>query len=536
MKFLFPFFLLSLSCFSQSPFLVEEEFDNAPTAPSGWTFSGIASYSSGTMTGKSINSVKFDNTGDMVTSKNWGGGGDQMTFVMRGSGTPSTTDVMLVEIYNGSTWSTLASAHPKSTARVFVFTISSSITQARFTYTKNSINVEFDDFTIRQSGKCTGTGPYLTSINVDACGSGCEGRDEFFTFLTGSTALNLSDVEVSYPDANNSSVTWCGSSANAPCDNYITTNASEVTSLNSLAGCTIFLTPSGSIPAYAPVMVFNGNGQNTRSNFGSLCGTGVQYYALFANNTSDCNGRFGNYSSTAGCTPECYRGMFIRDRGTGCADTNFYSKDAIGNADGAVAYYSSPGVAANYQLSSCNNFIVLPLNFLNFYAVNQQSTIDLYWETALETDLSSFIIERSLDGYNFSEIGRVTPTNTSLRHSYVFSDASPELTKKGCYFRIAGLDNDGSRQYTQIIFAPKVMKEDFFAIIQNEELITIWSDDDPQAVKTIEMFSCEGSLQFKDSYTGNSYSFRKTNFSPGIFFFQLSTENSEYKRKKALIK
>ena len=106
----------------------------------------------------------------------------------------------------------------------------------------------FDDFTVRKAGLCSGTGIKLVMINVDACGTSCEGRDEFFTLTTGSDSMNIGDFEFSYPDANASPVTVCGTAFNAPCDQYITTNSTEVDSLNQLAGCVLFISPTGKIP------------------------------------------------------------------------------------------------------------------------------------------------------------------------------------------------------------------------------------------------------------------------------------------------
>ena len=500
------FLFFTVKIYSQSPFLIEEEFDNLPTAPTGWTLTGVSNYTSGQNTGKSIPSVKFSSTGNQITSTTWANG-DQITFVIRATSTPNTTDNLLVEVFNGS-WSTLANVKPHTTAFVKCLTISTTVTKARFTYTKGNTNIMFDDFTVRAAGACTGNQPYIESINEDACGSGCEGRDEFFTFFNGNSSLNISDIEFSYPDANNSSVTWCGTSANAPCDNYIATNATEVTALNSLAGCPIFTSPVGSIPANNAVLVFNGNAQNTRTNFSSLCsGTTplVTYYALFANNPSDCNGRFGNYNSTASCSPECYRDFFLRNRANGCTDTNYYFENSLANADGASTYYTTPGAAPTYVNSNCSNYLVLPIQLTSFYAINEGADVKILWQTATEQNVSNFILEKSIDGINFIGIKNIDPTNTNTTQRYTVVDNDIENIVSGLYYRLSSIDRDGSKTFYKIIFVPFITKEETVTVLPGANNLIIQITPSDLTAKSIEVYDSNGNKLVSDNFNEASY-------------------------------
>jgi len=490
----------------QSPFLIDEEFDNAPTAPSGWTFTGVSNYTSGTNSGKSTPSVKFSSTGNQITSPTWANG-DQITFVIRATNTPNSSDNLLIEVYNGS-WSTLANVKPHTTAFVKCLNISAAVTKARFTYTKGNTNIMLDDFTVRASGACTGNQPYIESINEDACGSGCEGRDEFFTFYNGNSSLNISDIEFSYPDANNSTVTWCGTAANAPCDNYITINTSEVTALNALAGCPVFTSPSGSIPANNPVMVFNGNPQNTRTNFSSLCSGSTplaKYYALFANNPSDCNGRFGNYNSTSSCSPECYRDFFLRNRANGCTDTNYYFENSLANADGASTYYATQGSAPNYVNSNCANYIVLPILLTSFYAIKENNDVKILWQTATEQNVSYFMLEKSIDGINFNEFKKVNPTNTNATQHYGVIDNEITNVALGLYYRFSSIDRDGSKTFYKIIFVPFILKEESINISSEENQLIVQVNQNNVSAKTIEIYDAGGNKLLNVTFNEAQY-------------------------------
>ena len=464
--FLLIAFFCSIRAFPQSPFLIGEGFNSYPTVPSGWTFSsGISNYTTASYCGKNIPALKFSHTGDQVTTTTWSNG-DQITFLIRANTTINSTDNMKVEVYDGSAWSTLANIQPHDkSAKVATLSISTSIIQARFTYTKGAANTSLDDFTVRKAASCSGSGIKLSFINVDACGSGCEGQDEFFTFSPGNTAMNLSDIEYSYPDANNNNVTVCGTSAGT-CAYYVATNSAAVAALNALAGCSIFISPTTSVPANSKVIVFNGNPQAHTTDFSSLCGTGAQYYAIFTNNTSDCNGRFGNYSTSG----DTYRDMFMRNRSTGCTDTNYYFTDNVGlsdgngnNVDGASVYFT--GATPKYTLTNCSSYDVLPISLLSFYATSRNNKIHLIWITASEQDNNYFSIEKSGDGVNFEVESIIAGAgNSTSELQYSFDDLFPIAGVN--YYRLRQTDYNGGYSLSKTI-AVNVMEDEPIYIYPN---------------------------------------------------------------------
>jgi hypothetical protein len=74
--------------------------------------------------------------------------------------------------------------------------------------------------------------------------------------------------------------------------------------------------------------------------------------------------------------------------------------------------------------------------------------VALQWLTENEVNTSHFIVERSKNGIDFSEIGRVTANGRS-QNSYVFDDAQPA---KGLnFYRLKQMDRNGSSKYSAII-------------------------------------------------------------------------------------
>jgi len=92
----------------------------------------------------------------------------------------------------------------------------------------------------------------------------------------------------------------------------------------------------------------------------------------------------------------------------------------------------------------------LPVEFLFF---NGESTPDrnkLFWATASETNNDYFVVERSADGVNFYEIGRVDGAgNSTQRRDYKLDDLNP-ISGIG-YYRIKQVDFNGQSSYSDMI-------------------------------------------------------------------------------------
>ncbi len=127
---------------------VSEPFD-AGTTTSGWTFSGVGTYTS-TSTGyfgNSAPSIKFDSTGDIITSPVFTTSPTKISFWMRGAGTGTTGSALLIEGKSGATWTTIGTITPISESIVNkIYDNLNGYTQFRFTFTKVSGNLAFDDF------------------------------------------------------------------------------------------------------------------------------------------------------------------------------------------------------------------------------------------------------------------------------------------------------------------------------------------------------------------------------------------------------
>lgn len=102
-----------------------------------------------------------------------------------------------------------------------------------------------------------------------------------------------------------------------------------------------------------------------------------------------------------------------------------------------------------YVTFSEANGATLPVEWRSFFAVSEEKTVALDWQTASETNNDFFAVERSSDGRNFAVIGEVdAPEDNVSGGNYSFTDEHP-LTGT-TYYRIAQVDFTGERSHTEV--------------------------------------------------------------------------------------
>jgi len=91
---------------------------------------------------------------------------------------------------------------------------------------------------------------------------------------------------------------------------------------------------------------------------------------------------------------------------------------------------------------------VFPVEFTSFEALHRQKQVLLSWSTEREENLSHFEIERSLNGMDFTSVGRTEVGATQGSNSYHYIDEVRMLNT--LYYRIKAVDIDGTMTYSNI--------------------------------------------------------------------------------------
>lgn len=98
-----------------------------------------------------------------------------------------------------------------------------------------------------------------------------------------------------------------------------------------------------------------------------------------------------------------------------------------------------------------DNSGVLPVELINFNGYNKQNKYSqLKWTTANELNNVRFIIERSSNTTDFSEIGSVQGnSSSSTKNEYTFNDNSPQNGAN--FYRLKQVDANGNIKYSSVV-------------------------------------------------------------------------------------
>jgi hypothetical protein len=514
-------FLISTKLNAQ--IIIEEEFNAGTTVPVGWTFTSITAGSSAAgLYGKSAPCVNMNTTGSQIQTPTFvAGTANSLCFWCRSTGSTNTNPIS-IEYNVSGVWAACAGSPftgLQTTARTCVVTFPSTATQIRLTYTRTTANnASIDDILVYNNlGLGCTSSDFLSfnSITFNSCNANiCEGTDEFISFQNGNTALNLSDLEIEFPGSG-SSTTYCGNTT-TPCDNYFITNPSFVALLNAVIGCTAssFLSPpSGIIPSNAMVLVFGGNPPSTTIDFGALCASGAVYYCVFGSNTLDCTGKYGNTSTTNRYTS-------IRNRATGCSVERAFTPSLGSNTDGAIVVFDAIGTPSFFTNPSCAGFIVLPIQLIDFYATKNKSQNDIVWKVAQEENIQNYILEKSEDGTNFTELITVSANNESQIKTYTAIDDAPfnEIT----YYRLKTKENNGSIVTHKIISIDGNSKDWSYTHYQQANNLVLEFKNTVPKNASAEIFDLSGKQLLSSTINKTQTLINTENLSNGIYFVRLS--------------
>jgi glucose/arabinose dehydrogenase len=158
-----------------------------------------------------------------------------------------------------------------------------------------------------------------------------------------------------------------------------------------------------------------------------------------------------------------------------------------GITGGAIPYFvgdgnrirrvSSDRTGLKFYVARDNNTIIeytytgvtLPVRLLYFKGALQDNVAQLEWSTSSETNSSHFVVERSLDGVSFTDIGTVQSSgNSAVNYNYTYSDINA-VTQQGnaIYYRLRMVDIDGSSKYSNVVTVALSEKADKISVSPN---------------------------------------------------------------------
>jgi hypothetical protein len=193
-------------------------------------------------------------------------------------------------------------------------------------------------------------------------------------------------------------------------------------------------------------------------------------------------------------------------------------------------------VCGYYSRDTVNlNVGTVPLKMLGFTAMYQptpnpsrEGNVLLQWQTANEINVSHFNIQRSINGRDFTTIGKVAANNKSY-NEYKFIDDSQQSTVDGglwtVYYRIESIDFDGRKQYSEIKRVTPNEKQ------ETRNLVVF-----PNPAKDVVTIECKGARElmiidylgrriFLSTVDGRPLTVNTKQFTKGLYIVKVVTAN-----------
>lgn len=166
---------------------------------------------------------------------------------------------------------------------------------------------------------------------------------------------------------------------------------------------------------------------------------------------------------------------------------SFYAEgiDSLRNAEAKTA-----SAEATITLDSS----MLPVRFTAFSGRALQTTNQLYWSTATETNNHGFYVERSTDGQKFTDAGFVASQamggNSHTRLTYHFADTNPATVT---YYRLRQVDKDGTPTQSKTIWINRNAAGSNLVVAPNpaSRYFTLQS---PQPISQLRLLDMQGRL------------------------------------------
>ncbi len=223
------------------------------------------------------------------------------------------------------------------------------------------------------------------------------------------------------------------------------------------------------------------------------------------------------------------KGTFIVNNGAINIEANAIIEGRLFSTTGAIAL---DGITS-FTFTDCDCIppYPLPINLLDFSGECLPNQIRLNWETASETNNDYFSIERSKDGINWSEIGKISGTgNSSSSRKYFLDDKN--WYNEISYYQLKQHDFSGvSRTYNPISVKNCFNGNEVLSIYPNpatNEIKINFNGNIEQVINTsiVDLF---GRIMHESSAYQSAIN--TENFEEGIYFLQLLLKSGNITRK-----
>jgi len=217
-----------------------------------------------------------------------------------------------------------------------------------------------------------------------------------------------------------------------------------------------------------------------------------------------------------------------------CTDTTIIVNSATAKRVKIVGRPSTDSDMDSIWLTSVN--AIVPIIFNGINAIQANGQVKVNWNIATEINSLRYDIERSADGRNFTPVGSVNASNAGR---YSFIDVAPAAGDN--FYRIKGIDKDGSSMYSSVVRVNSNRKQPELTILPNPIVsgkLNVQLSNFEKGIYTVSLFSNAGQKIFNGTINNEAGSSTQSlqlpsSVQPGVY--KLMLVNGSTKVSKSVV-
>ncbi len=186
------------------------------------------------------------------------------------------------------------------------------------------------------------------------------------------------------------------------------------------------------------------------------------------------------------------------------------------------AITSNIACVKNSSNASLSVLAILPVKWLNVTGAVQNGGILIKWGTSTEINTSSFIIQHSIDGKNFTGVGEVNAAGNSAANTY-YSFLHTQPSSANNYYRIEQVDADGKSTFSKIITVGNGGEAATITVLGNPVSNGQLSIQISQPLNLM-LFSADGKLVKQQQAVAGTHNINVNGLSKGLYTLLAGTQ------------
>jgi PKD repeat protein len=264
-------------------------------------------------------------------------------------------------------------------------------------------------------------------------------------------------------------------------------------------------------------------------------------FQLFIDYNND--GDFADLNEAVYTSPACtYEGSFTFTTPASIPVMDAYLRMravAISCSSSGTNGCSVPVTATTADFSVFFPNVVLPVMLKQFDGYYSNGKNELSWQTETEVNTGHFIVERSIDGSKFTEVGNVAAKGltNSLYNYYQLSD--PLLNAQNVnrfFYRLKVVDKDGAYKYSKMVITNRPTEDKLQVLLYPNPVLrntTLQIVKPNNNISLIEVFNNMGQRVYAKRTTTALYNVTvevPANWSSGIYMIRVSDNKESWSR------